>query len=525
MDFKQLNWWRVALVILILLGVYLRLTNLEGKVYWIDEVHTSLRAAGYIEPHFIQETPLGEVLNLDFLQSYQQLDSETSLWRSVKTIASSEHSPLYYFLTRLSMDGLGSSIIVTRGLAAVLSLFSLPAIYALSLELFASTLVAEISLALVAISPFHIIYAQEAREYSLLTVAIILASVSFLWAMRDQNRSSWLTYSGTVAFGLYVHPLVGLVSLGHGIYALFSQKWQLNQVVFRYALYALLGLVLFIPWILVFIFNEDGMAGWVTKETPFYILLQRWLINAVGSVYDLQMGYQEQLFDIQAFQDISLSSHQLGVYLLGIVLLFIIYSFYVLYRYGTEKQWWFIITLVGATGLALAVPDLVTGGQRSTIGRYAIACHLGVQLTLAYCLGHHLKSAIPFNSQRVWRFILTATLTLSLISSIVMHKASTWWNKYSSYYNPEVADQINQSDRAIVLSSVPRIIRPTSLSHHLKPETKFIFFDEEISIAFPEEATDVYVFRPLANLLEGLESNNYSVTVLHEKGKLWKVNL
>jgi len=515
MNVKQLNWWRIALVIIIGLGIYFRLTHLDEKVYWIDEVHTSLRAAGYTEPQFIAETPVAEVLNLSFLQTYQKLASDTSFWQSVQSIATSEHSPLYYCLTYFSMDGLGSSIVVTRGLAAIISLFSLPLIYWLSWQLFASTLIAEISVALVAISPFHIIYAQEAREYSFLAVTILLANTTFLWAMRSQTLRSWLSYSGAIALGLYVHPLVGLVSLGHGIYVLFSQTWRLNQIVFRYAVYALFGLVLFIPWILVFIFNDDGMAAWVTEEMPFPILFQRWLINAVGSIYDVQIHYQDIIFDIKRFQDIQLSYDQPGVYLLLAVLLLIIYAFYYLYRYGTEQQWWLIITLIGSTALALAVPDLVTGGQRSTISRYAIACHFGVQLTLAYCLGSR--------SGKGWRLMLVATLTISLISTLMMHQASTWWNKYSSYYNQEVAAIINQSETPLVLGNVSRIIRTTSLSHHLKPETKFMFFDDQSSINIPNNNRDIYVFRPLAKLVEGLESQNYQVTPIHQKGKLWQV--
>lgn len=523
MQLKQLNWWRISLVILIILGIYLRFTNLDGKVYWVDEVKTSLRSAGYTESMLIEETPLATVLNLSFLQNYQQLDAATSFWQSIKTIASSEHSPLYYILTRCSMDIFGSSINLTRGVATVISLFSLPAIYWLSLEIFSSILIAETSLGLVAVSPFHIIYAQEAREYSLLTVMIILISAVFLWAMRRPTPASWLTYSGTVALGLYAHPLAGLVSLGHGIYALFTQRWRLNTVVLIYSLYAGLGLILFIPWILVFIFNEDGMGGWVLQDLPLPLLIQRWVINTVGSIYDLQIGYAERLFDIQSFQDIQLSLTQLWVYLLLLILALIAYSFYFLYRQGTEQQWWFIITLIGATGLALVVPDLVSGGQRSTIGRYAIACHIGVELTLAYCLGTYLKFAVNFNRKNLWKIIFVATFIISILSILMMHNATTWWNKYSSYYNQEVADIINQSEQPLVVGDVARIARTLSLSHHLESETKFIFFNEQTALKIPETYTEIYIFRPLQSLLDSLQAQNYQVAVRHEKGKLWQV--
>ncbi|MFP3422671.1 hypothetical protein R0K19_25210, partial [Bacillus sp. SIMBA_161] len=84
------------------------------------------------------------------------------------------------------------------------------------------------------------------------------------------------------------------------------------------------------------------------------------------------------------------------LYFLVLTVVLIIYSFYFLYRQGSQQQWWFILTLIGSTALALAIPDLVTGGQRSTIGRYAIACHIGVELTLAYCLGSYLKFSVNY---------------------------------------------------------------------------------------------------------------------------------
>jgi len=523
MIFQQLNWWRISLVILIVLGVYLRLTNLDEKVYWVDEVKTSLRSSGYTETELIAATPTGKVLNLSFLENYQKLDAETPIWQSLKSIASSEHSPLYYFLTRFSMETLGSEIKITRGLAAVISLGSLPAMYWLSLEIFASPLIAEISVGLVAISPFHILYAQEAREYSLLTLTILLMSAVFLWAMRHPTPSTWLTYSGTVALGLYTHPLAGLVSLGHGIYALFSQRWRLNQVILIYSFYAGLGLILFLPWIFIFIFNDDGMGGWVLQDIPFRLLLQRWLINIVGSVYDLQIGYAERLFDIQDFQDLSLSLTQIWVYLLLAIFVLISYSFYFLYRQGTEAQWWFILTLIGSTGLALVVPDLLTGGQWSTISRCAIACHIGVELTLAYCLAYYLKFSVNYNRKNLWKVIFIATFTLSLISSLILHNASTWWNKYSSYYNQEVTAIINQSERPLVVGDISRIARILSLSHNLKSETQFIFFNEGSEIQLPANFSNIYVFHPVQSLLDDLEGENYQITVRHEKGKLWQV--
>jgi len=73
------------------------------------------------------------------------------------------------------MQWFGSSVTVTRGLAALISLFVFPCIYWLCLKLFKSGWMA---MALVAVLPIHVVYAQEAREYSLWPAAILLSSVS-----------------------------------------------------------------------------------------------------------------------------------------------------------------------------------------------------------------------------------------------------------------------------------------------------------------------------------------------------------
>jgi len=78
----------------------------------------------------------------------------------------------------------GSTPLWTRLLAVGLSLTALPLMYALAFELFASRSVSLIATALLAVSPFFILYAYQAREYGLLSSAILLSSVLFLRAVR-----------------------------------------------------------------------------------------------------------------------------------------------------------------------------------------------------------------------------------------------------------------------------------------------------------------------------------------------------
>ncbi|NER30255.1 MAG: hypothetical protein F6J89_22180 [Symploca sp. SIO1C4] len=68
-----------------------------------------------------------------------------------------------------------------------------------------------------AVSPFQVLYAQEAREYSLWTVTILLSTAALLKAMRSPSHSSWGIYTVSLTLGFYKTILSTLVAMGQGI--------------------------------------------------------------------------------------------------------------------------------------------------------------------------------------------------------------------------------------------------------------------------------------------------------------------
>ena len=73
---------------------------------------------------------------------------------------------------------------------------------------------------LVSVSPFHVLYSQEARQYSLWTVIILLSSGMLLRALSSRTKFLWILYAVTVALGLYIHSLFALVITAHGVYVI-----------------------------------------------------------------------------------------------------------------------------------------------------------------------------------------------------------------------------------------------------------------------------------------------------------------
>ncbi|MGV2827219.1 glycosyltransferase family 39 protein [Myxosarcina sp. GI1(2024)] len=526
MNFSKLRRDRkiIWVLVVLLLGIWLRFAHLERQVYWIDEVHTSLRAAGYSRAEFVELAPTESIIGIEELQKFQQLIPERNFFAGVKAIASSEHSPLYYVLARLGMELFRSSVGVTRGVAALISLLAFPGIYLLAKKLFNSSLVGLIAVALVAVSPFHLLYAREAREYSLLTVTILVTSWALLRAIERGGKSYWSWYGLSVALSLYAHPLAVFVLLAHGIYVAIATKFSWSKLK-AYSLASGLGILLFSPWIVVFIVNGDGVGSWIEREIELSVWLQRWLLNLSSVFFDLQVAYGDRLFDIEQGRDVILRFDNSINYLIIPVILFIVYAIYYLIRRASNSAWLFILLLIGCTALGLGLPDLISGGQRATIGRYIIPVYIGIKLAAAYCLASKITAVKSSEWQRyLWRLITISLISLGIWSSWAIVRSPTWWNKYSSFYNPQIAAIINRSNNPLIIGNTNRISRVTSLSYLLNDEAEFLLVTKNSQLPEIGDRDNIFLFRPYGELIETMRADErYTLEPLY-LDYLWRVN-
>lgn len=174
------------------IGISLRFTNLGGKSASSIEIST----LGFGLGHGFLQIPLNRVISLDTLLSPLQFDATASPSDVMHHLMSeSNHPPLYFVLTHVWMklflkNGELASLWIGRSLSAILGAISIPAMFGLGWLAFRSLLVGQIAAALMAVSPYGIYLAQEARHYTL-TILWIVASLSCLIvAMRCiQNRT------------------------------------------------------------------------------------------------------------------------------------------------------------------------------------------------------------------------------------------------------------------------------------------------------------------------------------------------
>ena len=110
-----------------------------------------------------------------------------------------------------------------RSLSAVLGLVTIFLLYFLTRRLLdhRTGLVAAF---LLAISPFHIWYSQEVRNYSLLILLAVLSQILFLSVMTHHSRRGWLRYGAVCVLALLTNLSASFLILAQGLYLLFRRR-------------------------------------------------------------------------------------------------------------------------------------------------------------------------------------------------------------------------------------------------------------------------------------------------------------
>lgn len=214
------RWFHpLLLLVWIAIGTVLRFTNLTGKSPWTDEWATLVFSSG----NSFLTVPLDRAIDLATLLQPLQINPDWGI-NSVtdNLMRESTHPPVYFVLAHLWMklfpgDGGMVSLSAARSLPALCGIAAIPAVFALSYLAFRSRLAAQMAAALMAVSPFGIFIAQEARHYTLPVLLVIYSLCCLSIAARaiDSQISLpvWvgLTWVAVNSLGIAVHYFFILV--------------------------------------------------------------------------------------------------------------------------------------------------------------------------------------------------------------------------------------------------------------------------------------------------------------------------
>lgn len=508
-------------------GIFFRFYNLGDKVYWSDECVTAMRVSGYTAGELKREIFNGEITSVKKTLKYLYPAPDRTLMHVLKSSAMEDPNipPVYYVMARLWTNWLGYSLENLRTLSVIISLFALPLMCWLCLECFKLSGAAWTAVALLSISPFHVLYAQEARFYSLWTVAILLSNLVFLRALRLNTKRDWIVYGLTLSLGLYSHLFFAFVVIGHVIYLLLNENSKDVRKVTSFFCSTLGGFAAFIPWLLVIIKYFSvflDITAWATRGIPVATLTYRWASDLTSVFFDVSFLTSDLLTNTLSKPDVF---QQIAALIIILVLALVSYSILYAVKSSPKRIWLFIALSSGIGALSLMLTDLALGGQRSVQSRYLVPFYLGIQLSVAYgitlwsgsrrsivkCLGK--TTAVPLISG-------------GLISCIINSRLEAPRNKQGGNFNLRAARIINQEPESLIISDTRwHIFLPFSLL--LKPKTALILMKEGEIPKIPSTFRNGFLFMPSDNLRNELAKQGYRAVPLtpppHRKFTLWKL--
>ena len=119
-------------------------------------------------------------------------------------VSASDHPPLYFLLLHVWLPLAGQGEFAVRFLSLAWGVLLIPLVYRLGLRLLAPR-AALLAALLIATSPFHVWYAQEARMYTLATLLNTLSSALLLRALARGRPVQWASYALTSLAAVYAH--------------------------------------------------------------------------------------------------------------------------------------------------------------------------------------------------------------------------------------------------------------------------------------------------------------------------------
>ncbi|MBE7438223.1 MAG: glycosyltransferase family 39 protein [Spirochaetales bacterium] len=451
------------------LGLYFRFEELDKKLIWHDEVGTRLFSAGLPIDEWQSVLYTGAVLDVAVVQAIHRRNIRGPL-EVIKGLMldDPQHPPLYYILAGIWTHAFGDSIATLRLLSALLSLLALPAMYWLGRELFGGHGTSWTAVALIAVSPFFVLYAQEGREYALYFVLILFSNASLLRAIRlsegtrldSRCLAAWALFAALSILALYTSLASASIMIAQAIYIMFREKFRITRISLISAGAFAIVVLLFLPWAIALLMRWEAFAismAWSKViSIPTRSLLE---INALNiSRPSIDFWPDRNHGGLLTAAGIGLATLT-AVSAIGFLL---------------------IRSRLKAAGLALALilvpimmllgPDLLWGGIRSVSARYIAPSLIGLELALAFfyaSMGRKWSGSV----------ILTLALVLRIASCFHNSAQEIVWTKGISYNLPKVAQFINQAPAPLVIGNRERHHPGNllALSYLLKPGTRMQF--------------------------------------------------
>ncbi len=412
---------RQPLLLLLLwigLGAGLRLANLDGKPPWTDEFATLVLSLG----NSFKTVALDRVISFQDLLAPLMPHANSTVGDVVdRVFVEDHHPPTYFALAHLWMQlfptaGGYVNLWAARALPALFGILTIPVVYICSYSIFRSQLIANLTAAMLALSPYGVFISQEARHYSLailwITISVSCLAIACQYLARQQKIPISLIVIWVIVnnLGMATHYFFSIAlaaeTLGLGLFGIWQVRHepttaklsltylQVFKNIFQQLYLALLGTAAGVAmwfWLLARSYDST-MTEWIKNDPHKLIEVFNPLFQVLGvliPMLSLLLVEVTELAPLNLGTDISVDINLPVVIVSGILMLIFFVWLVPMLKRSLRIQWNQPQTQIGtialgsftvsAIGLYLVMPWL-TGMDITRGARYHFVYFPGVMM-------------------------------------------------------------------------------------------------------------------------------------------------
>jgi len=493
----------------------LRFYNLSQKMYWGDEVASSLRVSGILSKDLSRKllSQEGQIVSASDMQNYLYEPSPKGLSAVVDSLSTedAQHPPLVPILQFAWAKAFGAMPGNLRFVSAVFGFLSILAVFFLCLEMFQSIQIASIAGFLLSISPIQLIYSQQTREYSAWTFIILITTLLFLRALRKNGIKDWVFYGISMAAALYTYITSGFV-LGAFLIFTFTNKDVPKQKKIYFLTTSGLCLFAFLPWANVILNSVSGVVknnNWSGSPVGFFDYVFMSILNLSRNLFDVNTwGIWDHPIEIKW----------------TLVPVFIAAGFGILGIYGitkknANKSATLLLMICACSFLPWFLASLIFGGRYGLVPRYFMPSLVAVSIGLALSISDLLDRNRWSNKLGI--LILVTIFSFGSISFTKYFSSRSWWTTRPPQLAQDLEDFPTSEKSSLILADLSSTFALLSVSFYVPKNTNFRVeksFEQLSNEPLPES---FILFRP-TQALENSLSHIYTFKEIGS-GKFLKI--
>ncbi|MGP8085080.1 MAG: glycosyltransferase family 39 protein [Methanoregula sp.] len=313
-----------TLIVLTVIGIFLRFYNLGFNSLWLDEASTYTIS----------------------------VKSFADIWQV--TASGEFNPPLFYWIEHVMLM-LGNNEVILRFIPALLGVLTIPLFYLIGKE-FLDRNAGIIAAAACTVSPFLIYYSQEARAYMMMLFFVALATIFFLKAMKSGSLIHWILFGIFSALAFWSHFYAFVMIAALVLYALIewaprirTELANLKMLVAGVGVFVLLSLPLIIVTLQLFVLR--------TSSAPTYGIQGLGIItetfSQISGMNDIAMYLLVALFVVGIIQAFRIGKNK-GIFLVLITVLTFVISYILSFKMPMEPRYLIFLSIVFFLGIAVS---------------------------------------------------------------------------------------------------------------------------------------------------------------------------